>query len=250
MENFVRNFVKKILAPFYFKYHNRAIGEKLEIEFWEKWIKRNGDIYFDDFVRRTDHKAPLRSPHSDFLFLMGRDIKILDVGSGPITNIGYSLPEKNIQIFACDPNANAYNKILDKYNIFPPVRSVQIEGERLCDFFAPEFDYITCINALDHTRFPILCIEQMVLCLKRLGGIMLIHEYDEGVKEGYRGYHKWNICFHDKSSFKVWNPKCSILVNKDVLGLECIVWRSESHIFCFLSNNLDLINCASNFIFD
>lgn len=69
----------------------------------------------------------------------------------------------------------------------------------------------------------------------RPGGIIsLLHVIDEGVKEGYRGYHKWNIRPHGMDTFVIWNPKKRYKYIRKYLGLKIEVTVIDEHTLIIL----------------
>lgn len=242
----IKHFLKRILSPVFFRVHDRIRGQKMEINFWNKWIQNQGDIYLEDFKNRINPQTKLSWPHSVLINYLNEDnVSILDVGSGPITNLGYISDTKNVQIYACDPNADTYNKMLTQYNISPPVKSFQANGENLSSSIHDKFDYISCTNALDHSEDPVLCIFEMIKLLKKNGIIMLIHEINEGINEGYRGYHKWNISFNSHNSFIIWNPLNKQIVSHELLKFECAVWTNNKKIYCIITENNNALDFAN-----
>jgi hypothetical protein len=60
-------------------------------------------------------------------------IKILDIGAGPITKVGYKLDNKEVELHPIDPLAKVYNRILDKRKIHPPVKTKFGNVEKLSE---------------------------------------------------------------------------------------------------------------------
>ena len=99
-----------------------------------------------------------------------------------------------MDVTAVDPLADAYNELLDKYKIAPPVRTQGVAAEELTLHFPPDsFDLSFARNCLDHSYDPFLAIQQMLLVTKRGGRVVLFHEVNEGANELYRGLHQWNF---------------------------------------------------------
>src|SRR6185312_12382497 len=101
----------------------------------------------------------------------GKDsFQILDVGCGPITNIGYVLPGVDVQITAVDPLSGVYSKLLAGCDLTPPAPTQFATAEDLSAFFDAEaFDLVHCCNALDHSFDPLRGLRQMVHVTK-VGG--------------------------------------------------------------------------------
>lgn len=180
----------------------------MELKFWDKWVADKCEgVWGDEFERRFNPETEVRGHHQEILDLYySAGMSILDVGSGPVSNIGYQYNGNKLDLTASDPNADAYNKLLDSNNLMPPVRTTRASGESLSSDFSQEFDWVNCDNALDHAVDPNNALQEMVKVLKPGGVISLFHEIDEGVNEGYRGYHKWNLCPIGTNGFAIWDP--------------------------------------------
>jgi len=175
--------------------HSRVLwGRKLpsELRFWEKWVATRGLTWPEEFARRTN-------PDAEMEFYISRFVKsehdrILDVGAGPLTVVGTRWQGNRMDVTAVDPLADAYNELLDRYKIAPPVRTQSVAAEELTHYFPPNsFDLSFARNCLDHSYDPFLAIEQMLCVTKQGGKVVLLHEVNEGANELYRGLHQWNF---------------------------------------------------------
>lgn len=84
-------------------------GLPSEIRFWTQWIETGGGHWPDDFKARLDPSTPLREYVANVINLSGKSsIRILDVGSGPVTNLGYILPGAELEIVPVDPLSIVY----------------------------------------------------------------------------------------------------------------------------------------------
>ncbi len=140
-----------------------------------------------------------------------QNIKILDVGSGPMTAVGLRQKDKkkktNVEIIACDPLAYVYNALMDRYKLESLVRPFFADSENLSLFFKQgHFDIITCNNALDHSYDPAQGILQMLWVLKPGGVIYLTHFENEAEHNLYHGLHQWNMANQD-GDYIIWNKK-------------------------------------------
>jgi 2-polyprenyl-3-methyl-5-hydroxy-6-metoxy-1,4-benzoquinol methylase len=235
------------LSNYYFRNHSRSEGTRMEIRFWEKWIENKGGQYKEDFKKRISSRKEVEWPHSEIIRLLNLpSVSILDVGSGPITRMGYVLQGAKFTITACDPNAGIYNEILRKNNIVPPIESVFAEGEKLSEIFSGPFDYITSTNALDHSENPNACIHEMIKLISSNGAIYLQHRINEGAYEAYRGYHKWNISKTDDDSFVIWNPHEEYKYKSTVLGYKITAKEKGETVYIVISNNTKILDWAAN----
>ena len=86
------------------------LGEiKTEIEFWDRLFYTKGQEGGDPeiFKFRTNPDCPFQIPDD----LENQDSKILDVGSGPYSRLGYVYNEKKVDLTLVDPLAFAYKEL-------------------------------------------------------------------------------------------------------------------------------------------
>jgi SAM-dependent methyltransferase len=116
----------------------------------------------DSFAPRLDPGLELQSHVAAFL----PDVpcpRILDVGAGPLTILGKRLAEKDLSIVAVDPLADEYDKLLDRYAIVPPVRTIVQPAETLSKRFSPDSsDLVYARNCFEHSYDPIRAMQQML----------------------------------------------------------------------------------------
>ena len=121
-------------------------------------------------------------------------IRVLDVGSGPISRLGTLSDNREIEITAIDPLAEHYGRLFDEFGIVPRLRTSNGCAERLSELFPKNyFDLIYCRNALDHSYDPLLGIFEMVRVCKIDSYCWLQHAINEGENQSYRGLHQWNF---------------------------------------------------------
>ena len=127
-------------------------------------------------------------------FVLKDGCKILDVGAGPITLLGYKVEGKSIEITPIDILADVYNKLLDELKIVPPIRTIQCSGDNLSSMYDKNlFDIVHSGNALDHMENPIETIQQMIKVVKP-GGVIYIWIFENvGENSRYEELHQWNI---------------------------------------------------------
>lgn len=203
-----------------------------EIKFWDKWFSSLGLAWPEEYQRRIN-------PNPEFTlenFIsnpLGNNIKVLDVGSGPISPVGINSTKWNICLEACDPLSPFYAKLFIKYNIKPYVIPKFAYAESLVDCYESEsFDIVHMSNALDHSIMPLECLKNMIEVAKIGGKIILVHNENEAENESYAGFHQWNISIED-NNFILWNKNEKINVNL-VLGEYCVI-------------NSEVFNSGSNF---
>jgi SAM-dependent methyltransferase len=167
-----------------------------EIAFWDDYLSTGGRSWPEDFQRRTTMDWPFQ----EFLARLipaeeqSPEIEILDVGAGPLTQLGTSWPGRNLHVTAVDPLADEYEALLKKYRIVPPVLTARCDAERLAEHFGESrFHLVYARNCLDHSYDPLLAIRQAVAVVKPGCRVYLQHEQNEALKEAGRGLHKWNF---------------------------------------------------------
>jgi SAM-dependent methyltransferase len=178
---------------------DRSAGLRSEIAFWDKVLRTGGWRWREDHRRRLDPAAPLQGWIAQMVDpLPGEELRILDVGAGPLTNLGKTHPTRRLHITATDVLAHEYDALLEKYRISPPVRSVYAEAERLSEVFGENaFDVVVATNSIDHTRDPVEAIRQMIRVAKPGRMVLLDHAENEADHEGYQGLHQWNFSVED-----------------------------------------------------
>ncbi|MBE1302187.1 MAG: hypothetical protein GJ680_20045 [Alteromonadaceae bacterium] len=102
-------------------------GAKEEVHFWETKIGAR-----QHFPNRCVSRASSEKSFNEELLgsFLGREkLAVLDVGSGPVTTLGYHHPEINIDLTMVDPLADNYAVLYDKYDFHPPVTPRRCAGE-------------------------------------------------------------------------------------------------------------------------
>jgi SAM-dependent methyltransferase len=183
--------------------HKDSLGE--ELAFWRNKLRERGTPSAERLkIRLEVHPIP------DFIAraLEGNPatpLRILDVGSGPLTTLGTTLEGRLVEVHPLDPLADAYNGLLDELDMVVPVRPIQGMGEELTSLYpASFFDFAHACNSLDHCADPRLAISQMLAVLKPGGTMYLYHHENVGELEGYQGLHQWNL-IQDGDDLAIWS---------------------------------------------
>lgn len=222
--------LRRFLRPVW---RSRVLGLWAERFFWWRWIRTRGLVWPDEFKRRLDPNCPLIPEVAAYVRkVAAAPVRILDVGAGPVTSLGYRLEGKTLEITAVDVLAHSYERLWARGNAAPPVRTKYADAERLTQWFEPaSFDFVYSQNSLDHTSRPRLAIEQMVQVAKPGCYIVLQHALDEALNQDYTGLHQWNFSERD-GAFIVWNP-AETLNMTELLHPGCAVRteRRENSVF-------------------
>jgi len=137
-----------------------------------------------------------------------RSARILDIGAGPMSQVGYIWPGIDVQVVVADALACEYDQIrLDIGLAIPPQAVPRVAtSETLVEIFGEgAFDIVHCSNSLDHAYDPLLGVEQMLRVVKLGRPVLLQHSVNEGEKNEYAGLHQWNFEVQD-GRFIIWRP--------------------------------------------
>lgn len=182
-----------------------------ETEFWFRWLRDRGAGWSDDYVLRTDPESELQ-PHVRLYLESPPDahLRLLDVGSGPLTVLGKRWGDRKLEITAVDPLADRYAKLFERVGLEPLVRPVCGEAERVSELYPHDsFDLVYAQNCIDHGFDPLLSIQQMLKLVKPRRFVLLEHAIDEGDYMKYAGPHQWNFNAED-GRFAIWRPGCHV----------------------------------------
>jgi SAM-dependent methyltransferase len=137
-------------------------------------------------------------------------VRMLDVGSGPLTTLGTEWDGRQVEVVAVDPLADAYQRVLDELGIVAPAPARAIRGEQLEQHFdLSSFHVVHAANSLDHTEDPVATIRQMLSVLCPGGTMCLLHHVDVGVMEQYHGLHQWNLRPDGPDDMCIWSRDAS-----------------------------------------
>ncbi len=204
-------------------------GIPYEVAFWRSYYgskRRRRDLFrWSEYGRECrldnfDAQGYIASlPHPDPL--------VVDLGCALSYAMGNLFPAKPAaRVDFVDPLAPFYNRILDRYAIDRPrIRFGMVEN--LSGSYAPgSVDLIHVRNALDHCADPMRGIIEALACLRPGGVLYLNHFRDEARREGYRGFHQWNITLRG-GALTLWNRETAIDVAAE-LGASASVEASET----------------------
>ncbi len=190
-----------------------------EVRYWSKWAETEGDRWHEDFVARLDPNTPISSYILPYIKnVEAEPARILDVGSGPCTGLGYK-SAKPVEITAVDPLAGVYKTIFAKHNLRPPVQTRFATAEDLSLFVESDhFDLVHCRNALDHAIDPMAGIREMIRVAKGGATVLLLHYENEAVNANYHGLHQHNFAVVN-GHFLIWNNRRNIDVAAELAGI-------------------------------
>ncbi|MCF8369920.1 MAG: class I SAM-dependent methyltransferase [Bacteroidales bacterium] len=162
-----------------------------EIEYWDQWLNDRNN---KSFIFRLDPNSKIQDWLTVYLDRNLKINRILDVGSGPLSNIGKQCDFCKLEIVCCDVLANDYHTLLLKKGIKAPHQIIPTEGEHLTSVFQEnEFNIVFSNNAIDHTYDAVKTISEMIKTAK-VGGFVVIQVAEkEGQRNLYRGLHQWDF---------------------------------------------------------
>jgi SAM-dependent methyltransferase len=115
-----------------------------------------------------------------------KEVKIAELGAGPVNTIGNEWPGVEVLIYASDVFASEYITFWEKSGKSPLVPVVYEDMEHLT-YPDEMFDIVHCRNAVDHTPNPLKAIEEMKRVCKKGGWVYMAHA--PGQKTRYGGMH-------------------------------------------------------------
>lgn len=164
-----------------------------EIRFWEKLIKQTKFNQNNVISSRLDPNLPLQKKIINLLPFQ-EEIRILDVGAGPLTYLGKCYNKSKLIIEAIDPLAEEYDYILNKYQLIQPIRTTKLDAEKIGEKYSENsFDFVFASNSLDHCYSPEKAIIEMIKVVKKNHNILLIHTPNEATRQDWQGLHQWNF---------------------------------------------------------
>lgn len=142
-----------------------------------------------DFIEIYNRYFPL--PYYFGRFLRGKkEVKIADLGAGPVCTLGNLWAGVKIEIYASDTLAVEYNKLVDYQNckLIIPIEYQDMQNLSYPDNF---FDVVHCVNALDHVKDVKKAISEMKRVCKPGGFVYLRHGHNQKKANGGKG-HFWD----------------------------------------------------------
>jgi SAM-dependent methyltransferase len=147
-----------------------ADGLGAERAFWRQW-------FTDDAFKagREARRAALSQPFPPTLahglgLSDGEILRVLDVGSGPMSTLRTRAPANPVELVCVDALAADYNALLDEFGCDECPRIVPGVGERLAEQYGLDaFHVVHIANALDHCEDPARAFLEMYRAC-RVGG--------------------------------------------------------------------------------
>ncbi len=175
-----------------------------ELVFWDRELSLRGDFAEGVRNRLDPERMHLNYPVEILPYLddlrarfSGR-IRVIDVGSGPLSMLALGAREDRYDLTCVDPLADEYAALLRQHGHQPPWPLVACYGEDLAEHFPPShFHLAWSNNALDHTHNPFYVMRNIVSTLIP-GGLAVVQAWEcEGSAQGWRGLHRHDLQLSD-----------------------------------------------------
>jgi SAM-dependent methyltransferase len=206
-----------------------------EVDFWAGWLAGmpGTEQWASDREARLKPETEIRDPavRAELDLNPAEEVRILDVGAGPLTWLGYRYPGKKLTIVPVDPLADEYDRLLHDAGLEAPVRTIRVAGEDLLEHFEPaSFDIAYATNALDHSADPLTIVSNMLAVVCPGGVVILRHKRNEGQSARYSGLHQWNFDAVD-GGLLLWNEAAEVDVGAAFAGRAgTTAWLEEHEV--------------------
>lgn len=185
-----------------------------EIDFWNSYFFLKGGRSKWDYKRRSEGTLTIAPHNEEFIDYTDKNFRVLDAGSGPISNFGIMGHGGKVNLTACDALAEIYGSILKNFGITPYCTTEFGCFEGLSQIYKPnQFDYVHVSNSLDHCFDPVLGVYNLITVVKNNKYIHLRHRKNEAENANYTGLHQWNFTV-ENSEFLIWNKKIHYNITK------------------------------------
>ena len=151
---------------------------QVEVQSWKSFYESNKGNYNQIRLEDLEHRISKFGETYQKQEGLG-----LDLGCGLISVFEYS--DKNV--IACDPLIDEYNGIVVKY----PSRVEYVKSDyNKLPFKNEKFDWLFCINVIDHTPEPKELVKEMLRVLKKGGTLYFEVNFDKYLSPAH--YDLWN----------------------------------------------------------
>ena len=176
-----------------------------ELAFWRSWFEEERFREGREARRAALSRGFAPTIESELALQPGEQLRVLDVGSGPLSTLPTSAPRNPVELVCLDALAREYNELLAEFSYDECPRIRWGVGEALVDLFGEDsFHYVNIANALDHCKDPAETFVQMYRVCRPGGKIVVVSVENEGEREGYAGLHQWNLEASD-AGIRLWN---------------------------------------------
>jgi len=184
----------RVLRDIFYKLEDQDFQS--EIDYWDKELSLSG-AYPQAIINRTSRdlmKKEYPQILEKYRKKMHGKLRVLDVGSGPLSMLAYGFYNNLFDLDCVDPLGEVYKKLLKKHNLSVDYNIFASPGESLSlNLPKRKYDMVWIHNALDHTKRPREVMAQMEKMLKTGGYLFVLGWANEGTMEGFLGLHQHDL---------------------------------------------------------
>lgn len=176
-----------------------------DLAFWDNWLGSRGGEWHEDYAKRTQLRELSEEIRALVLktntaFGTPKAARILDVAPGPLTALGTLWPGVDIELRVMDPSAEAYQRLLAKHKVSPPVIPEAGMMTGIAEKYAESyFDVVNLPDSLKKSSDPLDTLFQCMRSTRPGGHVLMGHANDQA---------PWHLEFVDGTIFfiheKVW----------------------------------------------
>jgi SAM-dependent methyltransferase len=169
-----------------------------ELAFWDGYLRTHASEAADPVQLRRVFPARLLEPLGEATKRLGRVPAVIELGSGPVSLLGWGVSEGLIDLTAVDPLADEYVRLARKRGLKYPVAPRRGRGEELDSLFPRDaFEIAYSSNAIDHAQDPRRCFEALTRVVAPGGAIYCEGFVREGTNAGWDGLHQHDLVPED-----------------------------------------------------
>lgn len=155
------------------------------------------------YIRKIKYYNKPRPLSKHFIPLIGdkKEVKILDVGSGPYPITGQLLDGVNVDLTHCD--SRGFENFWANHQT-KPMFPIEVENMEKMTYADNSFDIVQCINALDHTKNALAGVKEMIRVCKPGGWVYIdcsLNQHSVRGKKHYWDARPGGIFLNEKSQF-------------------------------------------------
>lgn len=207
-----------------------AAGIDSEVTFWRHWFA--DDAYKSEREARREvlvHGSCSAEIAKELGANPGDVLRILDVGSGPVSTQRMRAPNNPVELICVDALADIYNVLLDEFGYTDCPKINKVKGEELTLHYAKEsFHLVNIANALDHCEDPAKTLVEMYMVCRPRGQVQVLSIENEGERERYIGLHQWNLNADDQGLW-LWNPSFRLNLLESLSVPFSYTWEYVDH---------------------
>jgi SAM-dependent methyltransferase len=173
-------------------------GVASELRFWNEYLAARPPCAASPELRARVFPPALRDCLRDLRQDGAPALRVLELGSGPVSLLGAGVENGWFELVAVDPLATEYAAMMQRHGLAYPVRPVAGQGEALLDVVAQDsFDIAYSGNAIDHAASPFDCVRNLARAVRPGGRIVLEGFCHEGTNAGWEGLHQHDLAAED-----------------------------------------------------